>query len=86
MEPLGLVHVCGGQAPAEEEEDSTAVCNGDSFCRVCQLHTDRGVHRLPREEAICVISQRASLNLGLIKWRQYGLPDMKEPSPKRDSC
>lgn len=72
--------------PAEEEEDSAVIYNGDSFCRGCQLHTDRGVRQLPREEAICVISQRASLNLSLIKWWQYGLPDMKEPSPKRANC
>ena len=84
--PLVLVQVCGGQARAEEEEDSAVMYNGDSFCRGCQLHTDRGVRRLPREEAICVISQRASLNLGLIKQWQYGLPDMKEPSPKRADC
>lgn len=86
MKPLGSVQVCGGQAPAEEEEDSAVVYNGDSFCRGCQLHTDCGVRQLPREEAICVISQRASLNLGLIKQWQYGLPDMKEPSPKRADC
>lgn len=85
-EPLGSVQVCGGQVPAEEEEDSAVVYNGDSFCRGCQLHTDSGVRQLPREEAICVISQQASLNLGLIKRWQYGLPDTKEPSPKRDDC
>lgn len=32
--------------------------------------------------AICVISQRAPLNPGLIKQWQYG-PDMKEPSLKK---
>lgn len=85
-EPRGSGQVCGGQAPAEEEEDSAVVYNGNSFCRGCQLHPERGVRQLPREEAICVISQRASLNLGLIKRRQYGLPDMKEPSLKRDGC
>lgn len=72
--------------PAEEEEDSAVMYNGDSFCRGCQLHTDCGVRQLPREEAICVISQRASLNLILIKRWQYGLPDMKEPSPKMANC
>lgn len=71
--------------PSEEEEGS-AVVYGDSLCRGCQLHTDCGVRQLPREEAICVISQRASLNLGLIKRWQYGLPDMKEPPLKRADC
>lgn len=41
--------------------------------------------RLLREGAICVISQRAPLNLSLIKQWQYG-PDMKEPSLKRADC
>lgn len=77
--PLIQVQVCRDQVQARnEEQDSAVVCNGATFCGGCQLHTDHGVCQLPREEAICVISQRASLNLSLIKWWQYGLPNTKE--------
>lgn len=55
---------------------------GGSVCRRCRSHSARGA---PEGPAICVISQRAPLNLGLIKPWQYG-PDMKEPSLKRADC